>query len=58
MLDMVSYIKLVRRTVFDIRLQKWRDLENRFKGRLREGHWKCHHSIKPIYIWLPILMFY
>jgi len=26
-----------------IRPQKYRDLENRV--RIRQGHWKCHHSI-------------
>jgi len=30
----------------DIRLQKCRDLENRV--RVRQGHWKYHHSIERI----------
>ena len=32
------------------RLQKCHDLENQVK--VREGHWKCHHSMK--ILWLPI----
>jgi len=35
----------------DIRLRKCCDLENRV--RIRQGHWKCHHSIERIRL-LPI----
>jgi len=42
---LVFYNNYVLKThhFWDIRLQKCRDLENRI--RVRQGHWKCHHSI-------------
>ena len=50
MLGMVSYkcaiVTLSVRRFSDIRLQICRDLENRV--RVRQGHWKCNHSIERI----------
>jgi len=47
-ISMVSFycaiITLSLRQYWDIRLQICRDHENR--ARVRQGHWKCHHSIE------------
>jgi len=39
----------------DIRLQRCCDFENHFRYRVRQDHWKCHHSIERIWLHIDVL---